>query len=288
MTRHVAAWSLLRPPTNALLRQAVPKVGIIPNYAWKRQLDQFTRKFPIAQRFGGVFALVMGKLLFRYIRGLFPADCSYFPEWEIALLGVAETPSTTPGPIRIDHVQDALFLSFADFIAAVQDFPLPEAMSDPFAGTYTTMTNEDYQVIARPGSLGEAPALPMPAIRSKGTKPERLVFAALKARKIFFAAHVDTLLGKPDIVFHRKKVAVFIDSDFWHGNPERFILPKSNTDYWEAKIARNRARDIAVAAELSAKGWSVLRLWEWDIVHNFDAQFSRLLLAIGREEAASI
>jgi hypothetical protein len=162
MTRHVAAWSLLRPPTNALLRRSVPKVGIIPNNAWKRQLEQITRKFPIAQRFGGVFALVMGELLLRYIRGLFPADCSYFPEWEIALLGVAETPSTTPGPIRIDHVQDALFLSFADFIAAVQDFPLPEAMPDPFAGTYTTMTNEDYQVVARPGSLGEAPALPMP------------------------------------------------------------------------------------------------------------------------------
>jgi DNA mismatch endonuclease (patch repair protein) len=122
----------------------------------------------------------------------------------------------------------------------------------------------------------------MQAIRSKGTKPERLVFAALKARKIYFAAHVDTLPGKPDIIFRRKKVAVFIDSDFWHGNPERFIPPKSNIDYWEAKIARNRARDLAVTAELSAKGWTILRFWEWDILHGFDAQFSQLLSAIGR------
>lgn len=162
MTRHVAAWSLLRPPSNAILRQPVPKVGIIPNNAWKRQLEQITRKFPVAQRFGGVFALVMGDMLLHYIRDLFPASCPYFPEWEVALLSVAETPTTAPGPIRIDHVKDALFLTFADFIAAVQDFPLPETMPDPFAGAYTTLTNTAYQVAARPGSLGEASAPPMP------------------------------------------------------------------------------------------------------------------------------
>lgn len=104
--------------------------------------------------------------------------------------------------------------------------------------------------------------------------------AALKARKIYFAPHVKTLSGKPDIVFRRKKVAVFIDSDFWHGHPERFIAPKSNVDYWQAKIARNRARDLQVTAELSGKGWTVLRLWELDIRHDFDAQFARVLTAI--------
>ncbi len=126
----------------------------------------------------------------------------------------------------------------------------------------------------------------MQAIRSTNTKPELLVFAALKARKIYFAPHVKTLPGKPDIVFRRKKVAVFIDSDFWHGHLERHRAPASNTDYWQAKIARNRARDLAVTAELTAKGWTVLRLWEWDIRHGFDAQFARLLSAIGRPDAA--
>ena len=103
--------------------------------------------------------------------------------------------------------------------------------------------------------------------------------------KIYFAPHVKTLPGKPDIVFRRKKVAVFIDSDFWHGHPERFRAPASNVDYWEAKIARNRARDLAVTAELTQKGWTVLRLWEWDILHSFDAELARILSAIGRGEA---
>ncbi len=126
----------------------------------------------------------------------------------------------------------------------------------------------------------------MQAIRSTGTKLERIVFAALKARKIYCAPHVKTLLGKPDIVFRRKKVAVFIDSDFWHGHPERFIPPKSNMDYWQAKIARNRARDLAVTAELTQKGWTVLRLWEWDIRRDLDSQLARLLSAIGRGKDA--
>jgi len=127
----------------------------------------------------------------------------------------------------------------------------------------------------------------MQAIRSTGTKPERIIFAALKARKIYFAPHVKTLPGKPDIVFRRKKVAVFIDSDFWHGHSERFRAPASNVEYWEAKIARNRARDAQVPAELAAKGWTVLRLWEWDIRHDLDSQLARILSAIGRGEEGS-
>lgn len=122
----------------------------------------------------------------------------------------------------------------------------------------------------------------MQACRSTNTKPELAVFAALKQRKIYYVPHVKTLPGKPDIVFRRKRVAVFIDSDFWHGHPERFIAPKSNTDYWDAKIARNRARDAAVTAELTQKGWTVLRLWEWDIRHSLGSQIARVLSAIGR------
>lgn len=125
----------------------------------------------------------------------------------------------------------------------------------------------------------------MQACRSTNTKPERLVFDALKKRKIYFAAHVKTLAGKPDIVFRRKRVAVFIDSDFWHGHPTRFRAPQSNVEYWDAKIARNRARDLAVTAELTQKGWTVLRLWEWDIRHGFDAEFARILSAVGREDS---
>jgi DNA mismatch endonuclease (patch repair protein) len=63
----------------------------------------------------------------------------------------------------------------------------------------------------------------MSHIRSQNTVPELLVMRELKHRKIYFAKHVMKILGKPDIVFRRKKIVVFIDSDFWHCNPERFF-----------------------------------------------------------------
>lgn len=122
----------------------------------------------------------------------------------------------------------------------------------------------------------------MQNIRSKGTKPERMIMEALKKRRIYFAAYVSKITGKPDIVFRRKKIAVFIDSDFWHGHPERCIMPKTNPEYWSQKIAGNRKRDEQVNKELSAKGWVVIRLWEYDIKHNFEQTLDVILKAIGK------
>ena len=123
----------------------------------------------------------------------------------------------------------------------------------------------------------------MQNIRSKGTKPELVIFAELKKRKIYFAPHADKITGKPDIVFRRKKVAVFVDSDFWHGHPTRYPPPKSNTDYWQAKVERNRKRDVEVNQALEDLGWNVVRLWEYDIKHNLDDCMSRILIAVSRE-----
>ena len=81
MTKHVAKWAKESRPTNTMLRQNLPKVGIIPNNAWKRQLEQIGRKYAVAKRFGGALALVMGEVFFDYVRNLFPPDCPYFPEW---------------------------------------------------------------------------------------------------------------------------------------------------------------------------------------------------------------
>ncbi len=124
----------------------------------------------------------------------------------------------------------------------------------------------------------------MQNIRSKGTKPELVIFQALKKRKIYFAPHADTITGKPDLVFRRKKVAVFIDSDFWHGHSDRYPPPKSNTEYWEAKIARNRKRDAEVNAALSEVGWTVIRIWAYDIKHDLNGSIERILFAIGRSD----
>jgi DNA mismatch endonuclease (patch repair protein) len=108
----------------------------------------------------------------------------------------------------------------------------------------------------------------MQNIRSKNTIPELLVMNELKRRRIYFAKHVDRIFGKPDIVFRRKKVIVFIDSDFWHYNTKIFIMPATNVEYWEKKIQRNHERDKLVNKILKKEGWRVLRFWESDIKKN--------------------
>jgi DNA mismatch endonuclease (patch repair protein) len=105
----------------------------------------------------------------------------------------------------------------------------------------------------------------MQSIRSKNTVPELLVMNELKRSKIYFAKHTDKVTGKPDIVFRRKKLAVFIDSDFWHCNPQKFIMPKTNKEYWKRKIKKNIDRDKYVNQELRKMGWKILRFWESDI-----------------------
>jgi DNA mismatch endonuclease (patch repair protein) len=105
----------------------------------------------------------------------------------------------------------------------------------------------------------------MQNIRSKGTEPEKIIMRELRRRKVYFAAHAMSIIGKPDIVFRKKRITVFIDSDFWHGHPLRFIKPKSNVEYWQEKIARNKERDKKVNKELKRNGWIVLRFWEYDI-----------------------
>jgi hypothetical protein len=147
MTAHVTRWAKEARPTNAVLRQNLPKVGIIPNNAWKRQLEQIGRKYAVAKKFGGAFALVMGEVFYDYVRHLFPEECPYFPEWEIAFVSLAETESRQPGPIPIDRVSETIFMTYGDFISAViGNYLLPENMPDPFDGIYTTFRNDEYIV----------------------------------------------------------------------------------------------------------------------------------------------
>lgn len=117
----------------------------------------------------------------------------------------------------------------------------------------------------------------MQNIRSVNTEPERLIMRELSRRKIYFAKYVNSIIGKPDIVFRRKKVILFVDSDFWHGHPKRLIMPKSNKKYWETKIERNRKRDKEVNTQLKKDGWKIIRLWEYDIKHNIDKCVRRIL-----------
>lgn len=117
----------------------------------------------------------------------------------------------------------------------------------------------------------------MQHIRSEGTVPERMIMSELRRRGIYFAKHVKTIVGKPDIVFRRKRVIVFVDSDFWHGHPKRFVMPATNKEYWSNKIMKNKERDRVVTKELRSKGWKVIRLWEYDVRHNFEKCLKTIL-----------
>ena len=79
--------------------------------------------------------------------------------------------------------------------------------------------------------------------------------------------------GRPDFVFQKKRVVVFLDGCFWHGCPRCFAAPKSNVEYWAPKIAGNAARDRRIRAELRATGWTVVGIWE----HELRAQPARCL-----------
>jgi DNA mismatch endonuclease (patch repair protein) len=120
----------------------------------------------------------------------------------------------------------------------------------------------------------------MQNIRSTNTNPERVVMKELRRLNIYFAKNVSSIMGRPDIVFRRKKIAIFIDSDFWHCHPKRFIMPKSNKKYWEEKISRNKIRDKEVNKQLKRDGWKVIRLWEFDVKKNLRKCMNKILKAL--------
>ena len=107
----------------------------------------------------------------------------------------------------------------------------------------------------------------MKRVKSKDTTIELILRKELYKRGLRYQKNVKTIFGKPDIVFKGKKLAVFADSEFWHGKKlrEGWSIPKTHTEYWVKKITRNMQRDEEVNAELKREGWTVLRFWEKDI-----------------------
>ncbi|MDD4902326.1 MAG: very short patch repair endonuclease [Patescibacteria group bacterium] len=117
----------------------------------------------------------------------------------------------------------------------------------------------------------------MSKIRSKNTKAEVLVFRELRRRGIYFQKHYKRAPGSPDIALPRKKVAIFIDGDFWHGyrfNKENSRLPKK---YWRAKIEGNIKRDRKNRLLLQKAGWRVARIWEHKIEKDFEETLLKLI-----------
>jgi len=106
----------------------------------------------------------------------------------------------------------------------------------------------------------------MKAVKSKDNKSTELkLIEIFKACRIKGWRRNYKLIGRPDFVFPQKRIALFADGCFWHGHNCRNITPSDNADYWRIKINKNKARDQAVADELSRKGWQVVRIWECEI-----------------------
>ena len=107
----------------------------------------------------------------------------------------------------------------------------------------------------------------MSHIRGKNTKPEILVRKELHARGFRFRLHNKKLPGSPDVVLPKYGVAIMVNGCFWHGHKGcRYATkPKSNVEFWEAKIARNRHRDEVTEAHLHALGWHVITIWECEL-----------------------
>mgnify|MGYP005845064813 CR=1 FL=1 len=111
----------------------------------------------------------------------------------------------------------------------------------------------------------------MAAIKGKGTKAELALTKALWQEGLRYRKNNRTIFGTPDITFKRYKLAVFVDSEFFHGKDfETKKKPASNAEFWEKKISRNIERDKEVNAHLTSQGWTVLRFWSNEVKKNLD------------------
>ena len=123
----------------------------------------------------------------------------------------------------------------------------------------------------------ETRSLIMSKIRSKNTKAEIKVFCELRKRGIYFQKHYKRVAGNPDIALPRKKKAVFIDGDFWHGHKFAELKKRLPKKYWLNKIENNVTRDEKINEQLREIGWEVLRIWEHDIKKNIDKTMEEII-----------
>ena len=125
----------------------------------------------------------------------------------------------------------------------------------------------------------------MRRIKSKDTSIEKILRKVLWSKGIRYRKNCKDIIGKPDLCFKKYKVAVFCDSEFWHG--KYFLegkIPKSNREYWENKIKRNIERDKKVNETLLKDGWEVLRFWGKEITKNPDEIAEKIISVLNKRK----
>ncbi len=121
----------------------------------------------------------------------------------------------------------------------------------------------------------------MSRIRAKNTGIEKTVFRGLRAYGVYFRRHYRGARGTPDIAVPSRKLAVFIDGDFWHGYRYPLWRRKLPSAFWRTKIERNRARDRRNFAALRRSGWRVLRVWGHEVQRDPFAAIRRVREFLG-------
>lgn len=114
--------------------------------------------------------------------------------------------------------------------------------------------------------------------RGRDTKPEMLLRKACWSVGLRYRLG-SKVIGKPDLVLGRAKVAVFVDGCFWHGCPEHYKAPATRADFWLKKLQSNRMRDELVNTQLTAEGWTVVRIWEHTVKRDLSAAVEAVLQA---------
>lgn len=127
----------------------------------------------------------------------------------------------------------------------------------------------------------------MSRIRSRNNQSTELrLLTQLRRARVTGWRRNYPLVGRPDVVFYQRRTAVFVDGCFWHGCPRCFVLPKSNVEYWRAKIDRNRTRDSRVGLSLAEQGWTVFRIWEHSLKEDPHATIVRLSTVLQRNDVS--
>lgn len=124
----------------------------------------------------------------------------------------------------------------------------------------------------------------MSRVRGKDTKPEMRARSYLHAAGLRYVLHDKRLPGRPDLSFPSRRVAVFVHGCFWHGHEgcKRATLPATRREFWQAKINKNRERDLGNLKALEAIGWRVLVLWQCAITDNNLEDLARKIACIER------
>jgi len=117
----------------------------------------------------------------------------------------------------------------------------------------------------------------MAAIPSTNTSPERVVFREIRKQNIHFQRHYKKALGTPDLAIPSRKIAVFIDGDFWHGFRYPVWKGRLRNSFWRKKIERNRKRDKLYHGRLRRMGWKVLRVWEHQLKNDFGGTIDKII-----------